>query len=97
MLTYLDDIGGIHSTGAPIHVYPMYENGYRAHKKQSIKENHEESAQLYGQFSQVAAQNQYAWNNGKPADTAEAIGTVSQTNRMICFPCMCSGSSLNAG
>lgn len=74
----------------------MYENGYRAHKKQSIKENHDESAQLYGQFSQVAAQNQYAWNYGRPADTAEDIGTVSEKNRMICFPCMCPLTLMNA-
>lgn len=90
LLTPPDDIGGIHSVGAPIHVYPLYENAFRAHKNQSIKANHDESAELYAQFSQVAAQHEYAWIHGKPADTKETIGTVSEKNRMICYPCMCS-------
>lgn len=90
LLKHPDDIGGIHSVGSPIHVYPLYENGFRAHMKQSVKENHDESAEMYAQFSQVAAQHKYAWNYGKPANTKETIGTVSPKNRMICFPCKCS-------
>ncbi|KAL1982976.1 hypothetical protein VTN96DRAFT_591 [Rasamsonia emersonii] len=81
-----EDLGGIHSIGAPIHVYPLYENAFRAYRGQSIRENNAESARLYAQFSQVASQNPYSWNYGKPADTAESIGTVSKRNRMICFP-----------
>jgi len=81
------DIGGIHSVGAPIHIYPLYENGFRAHRGQSIEENHQESAILYGNFSQTAASNQYAWNYGQKPETAESIGTISKKNRMICFPC----------
>ncbi|KAJ5599039.1 Thiolase [Penicillium hetheringtonii] len=80
------DIGGIHSVGAPIHIYPLYENGFRAHRGQSIEENHQESAILYGSFSQTAASNQYAWNYGQKPETAESIGTISKKNRMICFP-----------
>lgn len=87
VLTFLDDIGGIHSIGAPIHVYPLYENGFRARRNQSVKENNQESAEMYAQFSQVAAQHEYAWSHGRPADSAEAIGTVSEKNRMICYPC----------
>lgn len=83
-----DDIGGIHSIGAPIHVYPLYENGFRAHRNQSIMQNNQESAEMYAQFSRVAAeQNQYAWDYGQPAHTAQDIGTVSKKNRMICLPC----------
>ncbi|KAL1961836.1 hypothetical protein VTN77DRAFT_1005 [Rasamsonia byssochlamydoides] len=81
-----EDLGGTHSIGAPIHVYPLYENAFRAYRGQSIKENNDESAQLYAKFSQVAAQNPLSWNYGKPAETAESIGTVSKRNRMICFP-----------
>lgn len=73
--------------GAPIHIYPLYENGFRAHRGQSIEENHQESAILYGSFSQTAASNQYAWNYGQKPETAESIGTISKKNRMICFPC----------
>jgi len=80
------DLGAIHQIGAPIHVYPLYENAYRAHRGQSLKQNHEESVKLYAEFSKVAEKNEYAWNSGK-ADSEEAIGTVGKKNRMICFPC----------
>jgi len=80
------DLGAIHGVGAPIHVYPLYENGFRAHRGQSIKENHNESAKLYAQFEEVAAQNEYAWSFGKRVGE-DGIKTVSGKNRMICFPC----------
>ena len=79
-------MGGLHDIGAPIHIYPLYENGFRAHRGQSIDENNEESAKLYAYFADVAEGNEYAWNYGKK-ETEKSIGTVSQKNRMICFPC----------
>jgi hypothetical protein len=79
-------VGAIHSIGAPIHVYPLFENGFRAHRDQSIEQNNKESAQLYAEFATVAAHNPQAWNYGKPAETAESIGRVTERNRMICFP-----------
>ena len=81
------NIGGRHAIGAPIHIYPLYENGFRAYRGQSIADNHHESPKLYAQFSEVASRNPYAW--GYPhQDSEETIGTVSKRNRMICFPCM---------
>ncbi|OGE53519.1 hypothetical protein PENARI_c007G01448 [Penicillium arizonense] len=80
------DIGGLHAVGSPIHVYPLYENGFRAHRKQTIQANHRESAALYAYFSQIASQNPYAWNYGMEAQTTDSIGTLSKKNRMICFP-----------
>ncbi|KAJ5319739.1 hypothetical protein N7508_000022 [Penicillium antarcticum] len=80
------DIAGLHAVGSPIHVYPLYENGFRAHRKQTIQANHRESAELYAYFSQIASRNQYAWNYGTEPETADSIGTVSKKNRMICFP-----------
>ncbi|KAF2270644.1 hypothetical protein CC78DRAFT_485516 [Lojkania enalia] len=80
-----DNLGAIHGIGAPIHVYPLYENAFRAHRSQTIKENHAESANLYAEFSKIAASHPYAWNYGKP-HSAEEIGTVSNKNRMISFP-----------
>ncbi|KIY00507.1 uncharacterized protein Z520_04192 [Fonsecaea multimorphosa CBS 102226] len=80
------DIGAVHSIGAPIHVYPLFENAFRAHRGQSIPENHDESSQLYAEFAKVAENQPYAWNYGKPAATKEVIGTVTKRNRMICFP-----------
>jgi len=75
--------------GLPIHVYPLYENAFRAHRGQSIQENNQESAELYAEFAKVAEKNPLAWNYGQPAATKEVIGTVSKKNRMICFPCTC--------
>jgi hypothetical protein len=81
-------LGTEHSIGLPIHVYPLYENAFRAHRNQSIADNNKESAQLYAEFAKVAEKNPLAWNFGKPAATEETIGTVSKKNRMICYPCM---------
>ncbi|KAI1979106.1 hypothetical protein LOZ53_000374 [Ophidiomyces ophidiicola] len=82
----LDDLGAIHSIGLPVHIYPLYENGFRAHRRQSIRENNQESAQLYGDFAKVAESNPYAWSFGKPPQTAQSIGTVTKNNRLICSP-----------
>jgi hypothetical protein len=84
---FLKDLGATHHIGAPIHVYPLFENGFRAHRGQSIQENNQESADLYAEFATTAEQNPVAWSYGKPAETAMSIGTVSKRNRMICFPC----------
>lgn len=81
------DVGGRHAFGAPVHIYPLYENGFRAHRGQSIADNHHESTKLYAQFSEVASRHPYAWNYPR-YDNEETIGTVSKKNRMICFPCM---------
>ncbi|KAH8704740.1 hypothetical protein BGW36DRAFT_1118 [Talaromyces proteolyticus] len=75
----------IYSMGAPIHIYPLYENGFRAHRGQSASKNNEESARLYAEFSHVASENPIAWNYGKAYD-AKTIGNTSKTNRMICYP-----------
>lgn len=80
--------------GLPIHVYPMYENAFRAHRGQSIQENNHESAELYADFAKVAEKNPLAWNYGLRAATEQTIGTVTKKNRMICFPCKCFFKSL---
>ncbi|KAE9982254.1 hypothetical protein EG328_011050 [Venturia inaequalis] len=80
------NLGAVHSIGAPIHVYPLYENAFRAHRGQSIQQNHAESVKLYGDFAKVAEKNPLAWNYGKPPETEASIGTVAKKNRMICFP-----------
>ncbi|KAJ8110515.1 hypothetical protein OPT61_g6669 [Boeremia exigua] len=79
------DLGAIHKIGAPIHIYPLYENAYRAHRGQTLHANNEESANLYAAFSKTACTQPYAWNHGTAHD-AHAIGTVSAKNRMICAP-----------
>ncbi|KAL4893126.1 hypothetical protein BDV59DRAFT_207930 [Aspergillus ambiguus] len=84
--TARDDIGTLHSIGLPIQVYPLYEAGFRALRKQTLAENHQESAELYGNFAQIAEKIPVSWNYGKPAETANSIATVSKKNRMICTP-----------
>jgi hypothetical protein len=84
---FLKGLGGIHEIGAPIHVYPLFENGFRAYRNQTIRENNAESAEMYAEFAKTASQNPLAWSYGKPAETVDSIGTVSERNRMICFPC----------
>ncbi|KAK5076677.1 hypothetical protein LTS08_005848 [Lithohypha guttulata] len=79
-------LGRIYQIGAPIHIYPLFENGFRAYRGQSIAENNAESARLYGEFARVASGCEYAWSYGKMAETEEGIGRVTGRNRMICFP-----------
>jgi hypothetical protein len=86
-LTEFADLGGIHSIGAPIQVYPLYEHAFRAARKQSPKDNNDESAGLYADFAKVASKNPMAWIYGRPPSTEDLIGTVSKKNRMICSPC----------
>lgn len=82
------DLGTQHSIGLPIHVYPLYENAFRAFRNQSIQDNNAESGRLYGEFAKVAEKNPLAWNYGKPAAPEETIRTVTKKNRIICSPCM---------
>lgn len=84
---FAEGIGAEHGIGAPIQVYPLYENGLRAHRGQGLQENNNESAKLYAEFAQVAKQNILAWSFPKEPETEESIGTVSERNRMICYPC----------
>jgi hypothetical protein len=88
ILNQTSDLGAIHGIGAPIQVYPLYENAFRAHRKQTVTENNAESAKLYAEFAKVAECQPYAWNYGKAAATEQHIGTPSKKNRMICFPCI---------
>jgi hypothetical protein len=68
-------------------VYPLYEAALRAHRGQSLADNHRESSELYAEYARVAAQNPIAWTHGKEPDTADTIGKVTKRNRMICLPC----------
>lgn len=80
-------IGVAHRIGLPVHVYPLYENAFRARRGQSLQENNAESARMYAEFAKVAEGNPFAWSYGEKAKTEEEIGTVSKRNRMICAPC----------
>lgn len=92
-----DTLEGIHGLGAPIQVYPLYENAFRAHEKQTFAENHSVSSEMYAEFSQISASNPLSWHHGQ-ADSKESISTVSRRNRMICAPypmLMCAFNKVN--
>jgi acetyl-CoA acetyltransferase len=80
-------IGAKHTIGAPIQVYPLFENGLRAQSGQSLEDNNTESAKLYAEFAQVANKNPLAWSFPRTAETEDTIGRISNRNRMICSPC----------
>lgn len=80
------DLGAIHGIKAPIQIYPLFENSFRAHRKQSFRDNNAESARMYAEFANIASQDEYSWCYGKPALSEQTIGTVSKKNRMICLP-----------
>ncbi|RMY46952.1 hypothetical protein D0863_15739 [Hortaea werneckii] len=82
------NLGSKHHIGNPIHIYPLYENGFRAYRNQSLRANHAESAAMYAEFARVAAGNEYAWSYGGEPEGKEMIARVEEgRNRMICFPC----------
>jgi acetyl-CoA acetyltransferase len=83
-------IGAKHTIGAPIQVYPLFENGLRARRGQSLEDNNTESAKLYAEFAQVANRNPLAWSFPRIAETEDTIGRVTSKNRMICSPCTAS-------
>ncbi|KAF7923695.1 uncharacterized protein EAE98_007513 [Botrytis deweyae] len=83
----VETLGTIHQIGLPIHIYPLYENAFRAHRHQSQADNNAESAKLYAQFAAVAAGNEFAWNRESAGKLSEeSIGKVGKGNRMICWP-----------
>ncbi|CAM1506231.1 Fc.00g058720.m01.CDS01 [Cosmosporella sp. VM-42] len=80
------NVGSRHSMGLAIHVYPMYENGLRANTKQTQQQNHDESAELYAAFEQIACNHPYSWRYGEIPRNVKSIGTITKKNRMISTP-----------
>lgn len=68
----------------PIDVYPIYENACRAAWGQTFDEGQKESAELWAEFSQVAAKNPAGWFR-QPMSAAE-IDTIGPKNRPIAHP-----------
>lgn len=83
---------------APTDVYPLYENASRAAFGQTLHESQRESAEIWAQFSEIAAANEHAWL--RKAMTAEDILAASPQNRPIAFPytkLMVANASVNQG
>ena len=82
----------------PVTIYPFYENATAAHWGQTPAQAQAESGALWSAFSQVAAENPYAWL-GKPHSAAE-ITTPTLANRLIAWPytkLMVANPSVNQG
>ncbi|CAK7231625.1 hypothetical protein SCUCBS95973_007981 [Sporothrix curviconia] len=75
-----------HNMGLAIHVYPMYENGLRAHVGHTQQQNRDESAELYAAFDRTACAHPASWRAGETPRDARAVGEVTPKNRMICTP-----------
>lgn len=92
-----DTVEGIHGLGAPIQIYALYENAFRAKLGQSFSDNHDESAQMYAEFAEISSKNPNSWHYGQ-ADSKEKIGTITKNNRPICLPytkLMCAFNQVN--
>ena len=82
----------------PVDVYPLYENAARAAWGQSLAQGQSESAQIWSQFSQIAADNDAAWLRKRVS--AQDIATPDANNRPIAFPytkLTVANSSVNQG
>ncbi len=82
------DLGSerMHAAGLvlPARIYPLFENRLQADLGLTPAESSAESAELYAAFSDIAADNPYAW---KPQQrTAAEIATPGPGNRMVCEP-----------
>ena len=68
----------------PIHLYPLLENGLRYHEGMSIEEHMRDLGEFLSGFSQIAAENPYAWFGTRKS--ADEIVEVTDFNRMVSFP-----------
>ena len=72
---------GVHM---PVQMYPMFETAIRAAAGRSVEEQNVVASELWSRFSEVAANNPFAWL--PVARSAVDIRTPSPSNRMIGFP-----------
>lgn len=70
--------------GAPIQLYPMFENALRHAKGETHDEHMQKVAELWASFSAVAANNPHAWMRD-PASATDILN-VSSANRPVSHP-----------
>lgn len=73
-----------HGIGIPIQTYPLFENALRHHKGLSIEQHMRQMGSLFEKFSEVAANNPFAFY-GKHR-TAKELTSITPENRWIGFP-----------
>lgn len=81
---HVTELGMKHGIFQPIHIYPLYENATVAAWGLTPRAALAESGAAYERISAMAAANPNAW--GRKAFSAAEITTVSDDNRMICWP-----------
>ncbi|MGH9110487.1 MAG: acetyl-CoA acetyltransferase, partial [Acidimicrobiales bacterium] len=78
------DVEAARGLDRPIRVYPLFENALRAATGETIDDHQAKMARMWARFSDVAADNPYAWS--PEVRTALEIETVGPDNRMVSFP-----------
>ena len=73
-----------HGLGIPIQTYPLFENALRGQKGSSIAEHLLSMGALFEPFTEVAANNPFAYYG--TVRSAEELATVTPENRFIGFP-----------
>ncbi len=73
-----------YSVSLPVFVYPLFETALRAKRGLTCEQARASIGRLMAPFSEVAAENPYAWF--PQARSAEEIATVTETNRLISTP-----------
>ena len=68
----------------PVQIYPLFENAIRAANRRPLAEHQRRLADLWSGFSEVAAENPYAWI--RRAYSPEEVSAVGSQNRLIGFP-----------
>lgn len=95
---HVTELGMRHGIFQPIHIYPLYENATVAAWGLTPAAALAESGAAYERISAAAAANPHAW--GRKAFAASEITTVTEDNRMICWPYtkrMVANNNVNAG
>ena len=73
-----------HGVAIPTNVYPFYENAAQAHWGQTQREALVESGEIWSRYSEIAADNPYAWLQQR--FTPEGVTTPSERNRLVAWP-----------
>lgn len=82
--TRLNPLAFAHGIDQPTLIYPLYENACTAAWGITPERAHAESAAMWSDLSQVAADNPHAWSRRSMA--AEAIAETGLANRPIAYP-----------
>jgi acetyl-CoA C-acetyltransferase len=78
------ELEGQYGLNQPPDIYPLFENALRSKLGLTIPAHRERMGNLFTKFTEVAAENSYAWF--PTHRSAEELTTVTPTNRMISFP-----------